>query len=180
MNIINKLREFIFVKRLYKSGIQLIPPYYISDIQHIKFSKPVYIGPGCWMELRGCLYIGSGTIIGPRLKVLTSNHNYMGSLLPYDDIYIVKDIHIHQNVWIGADVTILPGVEIGEGAVVAACSVVTKSVPPLAIVGGNPIKIIKHRDPIEYQKLKESGRIYLDYKRSGHTELDENKRIKHD
>lgn len=54
-----------------------------------------------------------------------------------------KPIIIHNNVWIGANSIILPGVKIGEGSVIAAGSVVTKDVPPLVIVGGNPAKIIK-------------------------------------
>lgn len=52
---------------------------------------------------------------------------------------------IENDVWIGHDVTILRGVTIGNGAVIAAKSVVTKNVPPYAIVGGNPAKIIKYR-----------------------------------
>jgi virginiamycin A acetyltransferase len=68
------------------------------------------------------------------------------------------DTIIGNDVWIGADVTILPGIHIGDGAIVAANSVVTKSVPPYTIVGGNPIKIIRKRfddETIEFlQNLK--------------------------
>lgn len=80
-------------------------------------------------------------------------------------------------MWIGADVTILPGVTIGEGAVIGACSCVTKDVPPLAIMGGCPAKVIKYRNDKEYFKLKEEGKIYLTYKKEGKTITDENKRI---
>jgi len=55
------------------------------------------------------------------------------------------DIHVGNDVWIGAKATVMSGVKINDGAVVAACSVVTKDVPPYAIVGGNPAKIIKYR-----------------------------------
>lgn len=128
------------------------------------------------MELRGNIHIGAGSIIGPRIKVHTSNHRWQGTMLPYDDIYIVKDVYIDENVWIGSDVTVLPGVHIGEGAVVGACSCVTKDVPPLAIVGGCPAHIIKFRDKAEYEKLKANKRIYLSLKREGKTETDEAKR----
>jgi len=177
LNILGRIRQKLYVKRLKDLGLEITSPYYISDIQNVKYEKPVYVGPNSWMELRGKLYLDSGTIIGPRLKVLTSNHNYQGSMLPYDDKYIVKDIHVHKNVWIGSDVTLLPGIEIGEGAVIAACSVVTKSVPPLAVVGGNPISIIKFRNSDEYSNLKNHNKIYLDYKRSGRTITDEKKRV---
>lgn len=59
---------------------------------------------------------------------------------------------IENDVWIGINASIMPGVTIGTGAVVAACAVVTKDVPPYAIVGGNPAKIIKYRFPDEIIK----------------------------
>ena len=99
-------------------------------------------------------------------------------MLPYDDKYIVKDVVIKQNVWIGADVTVMPGVVIGEGAVVAACSCVTKDVPSMALVGGCPAKIIKYRDKNQYDKLKEEGKIYLELKQQGKTIQNEDERCK--
>lgn len=97
-------------------------------------------------------------------------------MLPYDDIYVVKDVRIAKNVWIGADVSIMPGVNIGEGAVVAACSCIIKDVPPLALVGGNPAKVIGHRDKQEYEKLKDENKIYLILKQQGKTKICDNER----
>ncbi|MCS2886429.1 CatB-related O-acetyltransferase [Bacteroides fragilis] len=57
-----------------------------------------------------------------------------------------------NDVWVGTNVTILRGVEVGDGAVIAAGSVVTKSIPPYAIVGGNPAKFIKWRFPFEVRE----------------------------
>lgn len=177
MNLLKTIRQKIKTKKYHKKGLYITPPYYVSNIQNIRFNSPVYIGPNSWLELRGKLHLGAGTIIGPRLKVLTSNHRYNGNLLPYDEIYIVKDIVIHENVWIGADVLLLPGVIIEEGAVIAAGSVVTKHVPKCAIVGGNPAKIIKYRDIEAYEILKKKNKIYLEYKVLGKTITDEEKRI---
>lgn len=179
LNIINRIKQRFLQKKFKSLGFELITPFYISDIKHIVHQKPVYVGPNAWMELRGKLYIYSGTIIGPRLKVHTSNHNYNGILLPYDEKYLVKDVIIHENVWIGSDVTILPGVEIGEGAVIGACSVVTKSIPALAIVGGNPARIIKYRDENQYRLKKKENKIYLKYKIARNVKLNENNRIVH-
>ena len=61
-------------------------------------------------------------------------------------------VKIGNDVWVGANVTILRGVEVGDGAVIAAGSVVTKSIPPYAIVGGNPAKFIKWRFPFEVRE----------------------------
>lgn len=170
-----KTRETL--NSLKKKGFELLAPYDISNITNIKYTAPIYIGPGSWLELRGSLHIGSGTIIGPRLKVHTSNHNYEGTMLPYDDCYNVEDVVIGDNVWIGSDVSIMPGVVIGEGAIIGACSCVTKDVPPYAIVGGCPAKIIKYRDIDKYNQLKNNERIYLTMKNKGLTKLNDKDRI---
>lgn len=150
-------------------GIQVIGPIFCSDYNNLILNIPCYIGDSAWLQLRGKLTIGSGTIIGPRLKVHTANHRYEGKMIPYDDIYEVKDVEIGENVWIGADVTIMPGVKIGEGVVVAACACVTKDVPDYAVVGGCPAKVIKYRDVEKYTKLKKEKAIYLDLKAKGLT-----------
>ncbi len=91
-------------------------------------------------------------------------------MLPYDDIYIVKNIIIKENVWIGADVTLMPGITIGEGAIIAASSVVTKDVPKYAIVGGAPCKLIKFRDVEKYKLLKNRAKA-RDLHKINHTNL---------
>lgn len=179
--LIKKISTKIKLRRILKEyrnkDIEIHYPDTISNFNNLQISPPVYIGPNAWLQLRGKLYINSGTIIGPRLKVHTSNHRWDGEMLPYDDIYITKDIHIEKNVWIGADVTIMPGVTIGEGAIIAACSCVTKDIPPMAIAGGCPAKVIKYRNAEKYNLLKSNGKIYLTYKKEGKTICDEEKRI---
>ena len=92
---------------------------------------------------------------------MTQNHNYdSGKTIPYDDTYIVKDVIIGDNVWFGSRVTILPGVEIGEGAIVQAGAVVSKSIPKFGISGGNPAKVFKYRDKEHYLSLKEKRMFY--------------------
>lgn len=175
--IINKWKCRKEVNSLKANGFELHIPYSITNISNIDFIPPLYVGPESWMELRGVLHIGSGTIFGPRVKVHTSNHYYEGDMLPYDDRYIVKDVFIDDNVWIGSDVTIMPGVHIGEGAIIGACSCVTKDIPPYAIVGGCPAKVIKYRDIDKYLRLKSEGKIYLTLKAKGKTVLNDQERI---
>ena len=92
--------------------------------------------------------------------LITENHNYEGSKIPYDSTYIRKEIRIEDFVWFGTRVTVIGNVRIGEGAIIGACSVVTKDVPPLAIVGGNPAKVIKYRDKAHFYKLKAEGNYH--------------------
>jgi maltose O-acetyltransferase len=79
--------------------------------------------------------------------------------LPYDKVRIKKAVVIEDCVWIGESVCIVPGVTIGEGAIVAMGSVVTRDVPPLAVVGGAPARVIKMRDAEIYWKLKSEGKF---------------------
>lgn len=169
--LLSKYRDYLFAKKMKAQDVELHRPFVISNRTNLICADPCYIGPGSWLSLSGKLIIGSGTIIGPRLKVHTSNHRWQGTMLPYDDVYEVSDVSIGKNVWIGADVTIMPGVTIGEGAVVAACSCVTKDVPPLALVGGVPARIIKFRDKDLYEELVEKDQVYLSLKKKGMTRV---------
>lgn len=91
--------------------------------------------------------------------IITENHNYEGNKIPYDETFILKKIIIEDNVWIGNRVTITGNVTIGEGAIIAAGSVVCRDIPKYAIVGGNPAQIIKYRDINHYKKLKSEGKV---------------------
>lgn len=116
------------------------------------------VGLGC--HFNGARVYGPGKVIignnfhsGKNIKILTQNHNYKGKELPYDDSYLVKKTTIGDNVWLGLDVTILPGVKIGDGAIIQAGSVVSRDVPALAIAGGNPAIAFSQRDKLHYHNL---------------------------
>lgn len=90
---------------------------------------------------------------------MLGSHDYKyGDKIPYGTHYMRKEVVIDDFVWLGSDVIISGNVHIGEGAIVAIGSVVVKDVPPCAIVGGNPAKIIKYRDIEQFNKLKEEGK----------------------
>ncbi|MBC8946825.1 MULTISPECIES: CatB-related O-acetyltransferase [Xenorhabdus] len=100
------------------------------------------------------LYIGDYVCIGAEVVILMGgNHTHRSDwfcLYPFlefiDEAYIGKgDTYIHDGVWIGMRAMIMPGVTIGEGAIIAANSVVTCDIPPYSIVGGNPAKHIRYR-----------------------------------
>ena len=92
---------------------------------------------------------------------MLGSHDYdHDDRIPYGSKHTKKQVIIDDFVWLGDDVTISGNVHIEEGAIVAIGSVVVKDVPPLAIVGGNPAKIIKFRDQNHFNSLKEQGRFH--------------------
>ena len=91
--------------------------------------------------------------------MITTNHNYKSTThVPFDNGGIKHKISIGKNVWIGARSMICPGVMIEDGAIIAMGSVVTKSVPKCAIVGGNPAKIIGWRNIEQYDENEKAKR----------------------
>ena len=102
----------------------------------------------------GSVKIGSYVIVAGDCLVLTGNHNYEGTLIPYDQTMVNKEVEIGDFVWIGARVLILPGTKIGEGAIIQGGAVVHGEIPPYAIAGGNPAKVFKYRDIEHFKKLK--------------------------
>lgn len=102
------------------------------------------------------LCIGDNTIIAGNVLITTENHGMNPeSELPYARQPLTsKRVKIGSNVWIGQNAVILPGVEIGDNSVIAAGSVVTKSIPPYCIAAGTPAKVIKKYDFAEHQWVR--------------------------
>jgi acetyltransferase-like isoleucine patch superfamily enzyme len=141
-------------------------PLYLGNPPATHLGDDVSINPGLITRGDGRLSIGSHCHLGQHILILTSNHNIASTeCLPYDKKRITKAVTIGESVWIGDRVVIVPGVTVGEGAVLAAGAVVTKDVPPLAIVGGAPAKLIRYRDEATYRRLKSEGK-YLNWPRS--------------
>lgn len=110
---------------------------------------------------KGVVTIGSNFHSGHACLMITDIHNYdAGNAIPYDSTLIIKNITIEDNVWLGDRVIILGGVTLGEGCIIQAGSVVTKSVPKYAIAGGHPAKVFKMRDVEHYERLKAEGRFH--------------------
>ncbi|MCI8842070.1 MAG: acetyltransferase, partial [Oscillibacter sp.] len=86
--------------------------------------------------------IGSRVYIAPRVCIYTVNHPMVPEVRNTDLEY-GRPVTIEDNVWIGGNVVILPGVTIGEGAVIAAGSIVTQDIPPRVVAGGNPCRVIR-------------------------------------
>lgn len=108
----------------------------------------------------GDVTIGDNFHSGIDCVIITETHNYKGDELPYDSSYLSKPVVIEDNVWLGHGVLILPGVTIGEGAIIQAGAVVVRSIPKLAIAGGNPATVFSHRDELHYNRLKAQGKFH--------------------
>lgn len=101
---------------------------------------------GCLFNCDGGLTIGNNVLIGPHVCIHTTNHNYSDrSTLIRLQGSTPEPVIIEDDVWIGANSVVLPGVRLGRGCVVGAGSVVTKSVPQYCIAVGNPAHVIKER-----------------------------------
>lgn len=138
-------------------SVKLVAPESISIGDYVR------IGPNCHLDGTGGVTIGDGTIFGPHVSVLTASHNYdQSELVPYDHTEILRSVTIGRAVWCGRQTLIVPGVTIGDGAVIAAGAVVTRNVAAGSVVGGNPAKEIKVRGDIEAMiKAIEESRFYL-------------------
>ena len=118
-----------------------------------------FSGLGINCRVSGPLKIGMYCMMGPDVMIYTANHE-IGRL----DIPMVlqgetpkKRVVLEDDVWVGARAIILPGITIHKGAIIGAGAVVTKDVPPYAIVGGNPAKIIKYRTGTEEVEGRKNG-----------------------
>ncbi|WP_434669722.1 acyltransferase [Klebsiella sp. B345] len=103
----------------------------------------------------GMVTVGDNFHCGFGCVIITENHNHNGVRIPYDSSYIVKNTLIEDNVWFGINVIVLPGVTIGEGAIIQAGSVVVCDIPALSIAGGHPAKVFSCRDKEHYYNLKQ-------------------------
>ena len=122
-------------------SVLLVPPFYTAGGDEICVGRNVFINQNCtFYDLAG-LHIADHVMIGPNVSLITAGHPLEPS--KRRAATIGKPIVIERNVWIAAGATIIGGVTVGENAVVAAASVVTKNVPPNTLVAGNPAKVIR-------------------------------------
>ncbi len=118
----------------------LFTPLYINYGKNTKIGKNVFINFDCIFLDLGGITIEDNVLIAPKVSLLSEGH----PISPEDRQSLVPGhIHIKRNAWIGANATILPGVTVGENAVVAAGAVVSKDVPDNTIAGGIPARTVK-------------------------------------
>lgn len=133
----------------------------MGDLARFSIAASSHIKSDTYIETSGGVRIGEYFHPGRALTIFSATHNYdNASRIPYDSKVLEKPVNIGDFVWCGANVTIMPGITVGEGAILGAGSVVTRNVPRLAIVGGNPARVIRYRDADRFDDLKSRGQFY--------------------
>lgn len=151
-------------------GLQNI---YISDDVRIARYAVIY-------STDAKVFIGPKTAIAPYLKIISGNHRFdkIGHFV-FDGDYEKnadddKDVILEGDHWFGINVTILSGVTVGRGSIIAAGAVLTKSVPPYSIVGGVPAKVLKYRFTID-ECLEHERKLYVAEKRLSREQLEQSR-----
>lgn len=139
------IQIFIFQKILRINGSVPWPVHFSSIVGPINkimikdVSTCPGITPGCYIQAMNGIEFGENVLVGPGVKIISANHD------PYDYNKHIKTppIIIGDNVWIGANAVLLPGVEIGNNVIIGAGTIVTKSLKSNATYAGNPAKMIR-------------------------------------
>lgn len=124
-------------------SVTVFPPLYSDFGKNIALGKHIFINSGCKFQDQGGVTIGDGCLIGHNTVMATLNHDLAPSRRA--DMH-PSPVVIGHNVWIGSNVTLLPGVTIADNAVVAAASVVTKDVPANSVAVGSPARVVRSLD----------------------------------
>ena len=170
MNILKKIRyrlqgrHFIDPRRLkaHGKGCHFGLDCHIMFPERVELGDYVRVGSEAYWHAEGGIQVGRNVIFAPRTTISTANHDWRSEdCLPYSVEDILKPVIVEDNCWICLNAKLLPGVTIGEGAIVGMGAVVTKSVAPLAVVQGNPSQEVRQRDPRTYERLKAEGKALL-------------------
>lgn len=186
MGIISKIKSF---KRCYLptrsdlgtagKNAKIEFPVYITKSMFVHMEENTVLRQRTMIlnDVNEHVYIKKYTVIAPGCKIVTNNHRstvgiphvLLGASHINDKS---RDIIINEDVWVGVNVTILSGAEIGRGCVVGACSMVNKPIPPYAVVVGSPAKIVGVKFSVE-QILKHEEALYPPEERMSRNELEE-------
>ncbi len=138
----------IFLKSM-GHNVTIADGFMARNVKNIKLGSNIFFNHNVELDAEwGEITIGNHVMTGPNVLLTTAQHNFQKLNVPMILQGVKEHTHIHvgNDVWLGANVTILHNIKIGNGAIVGAGAVVTKDVPDYAIVGGVPARIIKYRD----------------------------------
>jgi len=144
--ILITLRGFLSKPFFWKAGcnLQIGRGVTFYDPSKISIGDNVYIARGCWLSAGAGIEIGNDILFGPYVVVVTSNHSLKNGAYYWGETIDKERVVFNDGCWIGAHVTILPGVKVGKGSLVAANSVLSKSTEDFSVYAGVPAKLIKY------------------------------------
>lgn len=134
-----EILDQIFSTQIDKETV-LNPPFQTDFGAHTFLGERVFINRDCFFVDLGGIYIEDDALIGPRAMLISVGHNEDPA---HRRDLVLKSVRIKQGAWLGANVTVLPGVTIGENAIIGAGAVVTKDVPANTVVTGVPAKTLR-------------------------------------
>lgn len=123
------------------ASVRMFPPFYTAFGKTTRVGKGVFINFGCTFLDQGGITLEDGVFIGPGAKILTEAHPEQPEIR---HTLQTRPVVIRRKAWIGAGAIVLPGVTVGQNAIVGAGSVVTRDVPDNAVVAGVPAKFIRN------------------------------------
>ena len=130
---------------------------HVSGTKHAVLGDNVHIGNQAFIRAEGGLFIGDHTHISRNFLLYTMSHRTDDERVPYDEGWVKKPVHIGANVWIGMNVTVVPGTRIGDGAIIGMGTVVSGEVPPHVVVVGSKWRIVGQRDTVHYDECVANG-----------------------
>lgn len=143
-------------------GCYIEPPFHANwGGKHVFFSRWIYANSNLTMVDDGNIYVGDCVMFGPNVTIATAGHPVEPHLRS-EGVQFNADVHIGNNVWIGAGALILPGVTIGDNSVIGAGSVVTKDIPADVVAVGNPCRVMRPIDERDRETYFRGKKIDLD------------------
>jgi acetyltransferase-like isoleucine patch superfamily enzyme len=154
-NLIYRISFFWTLRRalLLITGSEIPNKCSIQAVRFLGFGKlsvgtKTVINSGCYLDVRRGITIGSNVVIAHDTKIYTLGHDYNDAAFKTKG----KPVRIEDFAVLFSNVLVMPGVTIGKGAVILPGAVVTKDIPEMSIAGGNPAKVIRHRESVHHEK----------------------------
>ena len=123
------------------TGVVIKPGVQVKYPWHLNIGDHTWIGEGCWIDNLTTVRLGSNVCLSQGVYLCTGNHDWKDPAFGL----LVAPITLRDGAWAGARSVLMPGVELGAGAVAAAGSVVSRNIPDFEIHAGNPAQFAKHR-----------------------------------
>lgn len=142
----NEKRHHLLKEMVAKLGTstRIHPPFNSNwGGKHLYLGDNVYINFGLSLVDDANIYIDSNSMLGPNVSLITAGHMIAPQFRKKKRYQFILPIHIQENCWLGANVTVLPGVTIGKNSVIGAGSVVTKDIPENVVAVGVPCKVLR-------------------------------------